>query len=497
MESFPRAATREIAALLVGNSRSSLDTGTLEEPYGQIIDTISIIPDLYLRGQAVNEICRENGIDSEVFHLALATEESSYDMKSYIDWPKPLSPEAYYGPVGELVQLIAPHTEADPTGLLICMLTAIGSIIGRGPHVFGGGYHHTNEYVVLTGDSAVARKGTCWGMTSFIMKMIDPYWHKNNIGPSISTGEGLIDHVHDEVIQKVWVDDAWEEKTILGNIEDKRVLFYIDEFAQVLQAMSRPGVTLPSTIRTAWDGGTLGNLNKSSPRTATDAHISIVAGITTQELGQLLGETDAINGFANRFLWVLVKKYRDLPHGGSIPHSGRIPYLESVIGTNIAWASNRGQLDRDSDAYIFWENLYTHYDKQGIYGIHQSTTSRGLQHQIRLSMLFALMDKTDTIRPEHIKAAAEIWRYCSDSARIIFGESTGNKIADRILDELREYGDEGVLRKDLKEKFAKNEPNAYITRALSVLERIGLAQGRKVLKNNSTIDEVWYSVRRS
>lgn len=41
-----------------------------------------------------------------------------------IRWPEPLDEEAYYGLAGEIVKTIAPHTEADPAGLLLQLLTA-------------------------------------------------------------------------------------------------------------------------------------------------------------------------------------------------------------------------------------------------------------------------------------------------------------------------------------------------------------------------------------
>jgi hypothetical protein len=31
---------------------------------------------------------------------------------------------------------------------------------------------------------------------------------------------------------------------------------------------------------------------------------------------RLLSETDTVNGFANRFLWIMVKRSRPLPYGG-------------------------------------------------------------------------------------------------------------------------------------------------------------------------------------
>lgn len=40
-------------------------------------------------------------------------------------WPEPLGEAAYHGPVGDLVQAIEPHSEADPAALLVQALVAL------------------------------------------------------------------------------------------------------------------------------------------------------------------------------------------------------------------------------------------------------------------------------------------------------------------------------------------------------------------------------------
>src|SRR5262249_10023627 len=49
-------------------------------------------------------------------------------------WPEPLAPEAYYGLAGDIVRTIAPHTEAAEEALLVQLLVAYGSVIGRNAH---------------------------------------------------------------------------------------------------------------------------------------------------------------------------------------------------------------------------------------------------------------------------------------------------------------------------------------------------------------------------
>ena len=86
--------------------------------------------------------------------------------------------------------------------------------------------------------------------------------------------------------------------------------------SQALRVLRREGNTLSPVIRAAWDRGDLRTLTKNNQAQATAAHISILGHITWPELRAYLNDTELFNGFANRFLWVLVKRVKLLPDGG-------------------------------------------------------------------------------------------------------------------------------------------------------------------------------------
>ena len=100
--------------------------------------------------------------------------------------------------------------------------------------------------------------------------------------------------------------------------------------------MTREGNTLSSLIRDAWDKGDLRTLTRNCPLKATAAHISIVGHITQAELSRYLTATDAVNGFANRFLWIAVRRSKLLPLGGRIHQTEVEPLttrLEAAVRT--------------------------------------------------------------------------------------------------------------------------------------------------------------------
>ena len=79
-------------------------------------------------------------------------------------WPDPPAKEAFYGPAGDFVNALDPHTEADPAAILIRLLVAFGNAGGRGPHFIGDGVkQYSNLNMVRAGLTSKGRKGTSWG----------------------------------------------------------------------------------------------------------------------------------------------------------------------------------------------------------------------------------------------------------------------------------------------------------------------------------------------
>ena len=218
-------------------------------------------------------------------------------------WPG-LSPAALYGLPGDVVRTIEPHSEADPTAILIQTLAAIGNLLGPGPHCSVESTRHAlNIYTLFIGESSRARKGTSWDHIMRLCLRVDGPWAQNRVTSGLSSAEGLISELQDT------------DPPI-----DRRLLVVQSEFASVLKIMRRAGNTLSPLLRAAWDNGNLRTLVKSNPLKATSAHISIIGHITSPELLRNLSD-ELTNGFANRLLWCCIKRSKFLPEGGSVPEA--------------------------------------------------------------------------------------------------------------------------------------------------------------------------------
>jgi hypothetical protein len=105
---------------------------------------------------------------------------------------------------------------------------------------------------------------------------------------------------------------------------------------------------LSAVLRQAWDHGDLRTLvsgRQKAPVRATSAHISVVAHTTVDEVRRLLTETEAANGFGNRFLWGCVRRSKLLPRGGGYPEHALKPLIER-LATALFHARTIAQMRR-------------------------------------------------------------------------------------------------------------------------------------------------------
>lgn len=393
------------------------------------------------------------------------------------DWPK-LPDEALSGLAGEIVRAIDPYTEADPAATLGHSLTAFGNVVGPGPH-FRVEYsiHALRLFPVFVGRTAKARKGTAWSTPRHLFRQVDPEWAEDRVTSGLSSGEGLIFQVRDPRVEKQPIKDNhgrvvdYQEVIVDHGVQDKRLLPVEEEFAQALKVMSREGNILSPTLRQAWDSGDLHPLTKNNPIRATGAHISIIGHITEGELLRHLTETEQGNGFANRFLWLQVRRSKAIPKPTGAPEEVLGPLVERLRQA-VEFAGGVKQMERDPDAAALWAEIYPVLS-EGKPGLLGAVLARAEVQVMRLACIYALLDCSPVVRPCDLKAALALWDYSEASARRIFGGRLGNPAADRILAALRASGQ--LSETDIRDLFGRHKSSAEIDQALDLLLRLGFA----------------------
>jgi hypothetical protein len=394
-------------------------------------------------------------------------------------WPGPLAEEGYHGLAGDIVRAIEPSSEADPVALLVQIMVAFGSIIGRTAHFKAeGDTHFVNEFVVLLGRTAKGRKGSSWGQVRRLLDAAEQQWAEERIQSGLSSGEGVIHAVRDPVMQRQPLKEkgrvtGYQDVEVDPGITDKRLLVYEPEYAGVLKMVERQGNTLSAILRQAWETGTMRTLTKNTPTRATGAHVSLIGHCTIEELRRYLSATETANGFGNRFLWFCVRRSKCLPEGGH-PDVAVLEKLQARLVDSIRGARLTGEMHRDAEARAIWHKVYPQLS-EGKPGLTGALLARAEAHVMRLAILYALLDASDTVREPHLLAALALWDYSEQSVRYVFGDSLGDPLADDILRLLR-GSPKGLTRNAIHEYIGKHIPADKIGRALGMLVEYRLAR---------------------
>jgi hypothetical protein len=341
-----------------------------------------------------------------------------------------------HGLAGDIVRAIEPHSEADPAALLIQTLVGFGNIIGRTAHfVAEADRHYLNLFAVVVGASSHGRKGSSWGHIKRLLDGVESDWSRCIVG-GLSSGEGLIHHVRDG------------EGTLK---KYKRALVLESEFASVLRVQKRLSNTLSATLRQAWDTGDLSVMRRNSPDKATGAHISIIGHITADELRDCLQKTDALNGYANRFLWVFAQRSKKLPEGGYFHQADTTPFVRRLAEAAKS-ARVVGEMRRDAEAAELWREIYDRLDEETDSNI-APILSRAEAQIMRLACVYALLDCSAVVRRVHLEAAHALWRYCEASVVCIFGDAPNDRVSSKIMDALIEAGEAGLTQTEINYLF--------------------------------------------
>jgi hypothetical protein len=430
----------------------------------------------------------EAAIDHSIFQQAQSREECAQPngnqqnelLEEFNEYPVAAA-DAFYGISGSITKIIEPQTEADPIAIQVQLLAAAGCAIGHGPYfAVGATPHHTNIFSCLVGRTSKGRKGSALDFVVWVMKEVDCPWVGTCLTSGLSSGEGLIFAVRDQLKKKEQVKkggkytgDVQEYIADFG-IDDKRLFVTESEFSRPLKAMSRESNILSEVLRSAWDHGNLRSMVKNNPYHASNAHIAIVGHITREELSKSLLECIFFNGFSNRFLWLCVQRSKILPFGGELSLGDLYPEVGELKAA-VEWARQVEEMERDQQANELWESVYGELtaDMPGRFG---ATIGRGEGQVLRLSMIYALLDKSQTIRAVHLQAALALWKYCTDSARYLFLGSFDNPHAEKIFKALCKHP-KGMTRSEINiEVFQRNLPKPKMSDALNYLRRLSLAR---------------------
>lgn len=211
----------------------------------------------------------------------------------------------------------------------------------------------TNLYACLLAPSGIGKsRASAAAQSLTTIAGLTPY---QSFG--LGSGEGLIEAYLGMVDQQAY--DPITLAPLCDNkgkpvMEKKKVqvrenaFFYIDEGATLNTLLGRTGATLGATLRSAWNGGELGQANAAAETTrrlsAGRYSLGLLVGYQPSTAAQLL--TDAGPGTPQRFLWFGAQD-RQMPTE-PMPWPGRLQMPDLKVGSvDFDRAIKRELLDYD------------------------------------------------------------------------------------------------------------------------------------------------------
>ena len=148
--------------------------------------------------------------------------------------------------------------------------------------------------------------------------------------------------------------------------------------------------------------------------------------------------------------------------------------LDERLRDALIFASGNVEYRRDAEARALWHQEYQQLADERV-GLLGAITSRAEAQTMRLALIYALLDRSESITVAHLQAALALWRYAEASAAYVFGTALGDPVADDVLKRIRAAGDAGIAQTDLTLAYGRHG-TANLNRALGRLQELGLIE---------------------
>jgi hypothetical protein len=197
--------------------------------------------------------------------------------------------------------------------------------------------------------------------------------------------------------------------------------------------------------------------------------VTLLGHITPGELRAKLTDTDTANGFANRLVFLAVRRARLVPF--PIAPDEHVRQFIEPLHLAIVEARVPGEMTFDEAARDCWESFYAELGRTPRLGLAGAVTGRHEAQVARLALVYAVADRSPLVGVAHLQAAIALADYARRSATWALGDSTGNRHADV----LRRMLADGELGWDEAKRVLGLRTAADMAEAVAVLVDAGLA----------------------
>jgi hypothetical protein len=363
-----------------------------------------------------------------------------------------LGEAAFIGLAGDIVDHAYTHSEADSGGLMGHLLTGMSGIVGPNVRVkVGTGSHPVFVWTGLIGDSNDGRKGEVSSAIDPFLEFADKNFMDNNRMGKLSSGEGMIARIRDEVFKT----DKEGVETLKCGTKDKRLFVEAGELVNIMinSAMGNLGGDLCDT----WDGKNLYNPTREDPMVVTKPGVVISGHIPPLRFIKQAGMAWITSGTGNRFLYFFVNGSKLVPIAKTTPEwYAERERLGNLLGERLAKVRKLGEctIDLDEEASAYYE---THLYKKlrtvpkGMPTLASELLTRRAPHCLRVAAVYAIINGHKDITLEDLKAAEDVVDFSTATIAYLVSKyraftSSGELMGLKVLDALNEAGKVGLTR---------------------------------------------------
>lgn len=381
---------------------------------------------------------------------------------------------ALYGLAGEIVEAVAPLTEASPAAMLVTVLTSVASMVGRGAYVkVGPQPHYPILFSLVVGPSGSGKGVSLDAVRPVLLAGDDPddAFFRTRVRKGFQSGEALVQAAADLTPGRA-ADAAGTDP---GGL-DQRMLVVESEFAKVVTIAQRQGSILSTVLRSAWDGESLECRTRREKLVALAAHVGMLAHVTPADLHGKVDMVEIGNGFLNRFLVTWSTPTKLMPTPGVL-EDDVVAGFGARLRRAVEFGRSVGEVTPTAAFEDEWRSLYFVLRLRSSGGhVLDSLTARAAPHIKRLALVFALLDASAVLDVPHLRAAAALWDYCEASVAYVWGGTLGSSRLDALYDALVTAGEQGLTRTEVSAVFSNNVNKGDLDALVLELVQRGLAR---------------------
>ncbi len=383
---------------------------------------------------------------------------------------------AWQGLFRDYRDLVAGTTEAPDNYHYVCFAQTLGSTLARRTYVYHARRLYPNFYICLVGRTAITRKDTARYRAQRLLGDLhleeNPADPQFQILPGIGSAEGLLDALGGE--QKVVVLSESEFLSLLAKARQEALSNLIPKLTSLFDCPDLE--TLKTRQRTV---------------VCKEPFLAISCGTTLAWLQKALTEKDIYGGFVNRFIFVYGTPKPPLPFPPKVNPAAYAALLAKINEVRL-WAKSLheskagGELAVPASTRAMFTKYYTEYHRRCSLDTLPATLIPRVQTFVwKLSILYAAMDASDKILPQHLAPAILAGNYFEQSILQIFrifGASHGKEVENKLLTFLQSKG-RGMPVSQREVYRYLNLSAAELEQAAKPLERFGL------IRNSSRLTE--------